>query len=250
MVKLSRRRRSRGRPLLTYRVRGAAPRDGFLLPQEWLPLIPEAALHRNHPAKLVLVETGSRGLPPLTMRRPVSTTTSPSSSCPRTRSSRGWRVWRLAVCPARGEPVEPHERARTRPKDGFLLSQEWVPLISEAALHRNHPCEACPRGNGEQGSTASYYAAPRIHHHRHAPPSSSCPRTRSSRGGAGVVVSRMLRSWLACRTMRAGARTRPKDGFLLLQEWLPLIPEAALHRNHPCEACPRGNGEQGSTATP
>ena len=152
-----------------------------------------------------------------------------------------------------GEPYAPlvvslsnHTAGTTRPRDGFLLSQEWLPLIPEAALHRNHPCEACPRGNGEQGSTASYYAAPRIHHR---PTVVVMPVNAGIQGAAGVAVSRMLTLMVSLSNHTADT-TRPRDGFLLSQGWLPLISEAALHRNHPCEACPRGNGEQGSTATP
>ena len=99
-----------------------------------------------------------------------------------------------------------------------------MPLIPEAALHRNHPCEACPHGNGEQGSTASYYAAPRIHHR---PTVVVMPANAVIQRVAGVAVS---------LSNHTAGTTHPKDGFLLSQEWLPLIPEAALHRNHPCES--------------
>ena len=97
-----------------------------------------------------------------------------------------------------------------------------MPLIPEAALNRNHPCEACPRENGEQGSTASYYAAPRIHHRPVIPargqerlplipetvlhrnhPCEACPRGNGEQGS--------IASYYAAPRIHHC----PKDGFLL-----------------------------------
>ena len=75
-------------------------------------------------------------------------------------------------------------------------------LIPEAALHRNHPCEACPRGNGEQGSTASYYAAPRIHHR----PKDGFLLAGRNDGAGGPLVGCPAYERVACVTFGPGLR--------------------------------------------